>query len=291
MSKYRAKDDFEIREEFLKLCATVREQVGAELRELTARHVLSEEELADAFEYNEPLYDDNEIIQYLGEVGCPICRKGDRIFLGALSEPLTGAGCRIKEASCERMGGEYIGSFHTHPIGGNTPSVPDIECAISKEEEIMCIGGNIGGDYKVSCYTPRTKARRVGLFYNPMLGRYYPDDSDIPVAGKLEFFRETPPPTAEDVLDAIGRDEDAIRHLISMYHGMGADDPEMPNMVSGFLATLAEGEVPDEYWAADHETEGEMDSIEIHMGNGLRRIEERRKAFLLKDMHICEVER
>lgn len=289
MSAYREKTSAEIQDEFSQLCTAVRKQVGDELLALTRRHVLDEEELSEALEGDEPLYDDSEIRRYLGEVGCPICRTGDRIFLGAKSEPETGAGCRIKEASCERMGGEYIGSFHTHPLGGNTPSVPDIECAISREEQIMCIGGNVGGDYKVSCYTPRAKTRRTGLRYNPMMGRYYADESDIPAMGELEFYRESPPPIAEDVLDAIGHNEQEIRYLLARYHGVREDDPDMPEMVIQFLATLAEGEVPEEYYAADRESDGEMDSIGVYSGDAIRTLEKRRRAVLTRDMHICEV--
>lgn len=233
------------------------------------------------------MYDDFEIRRYLGEVGCPICRDGDRIFLGALTEPETGAGCRIREGSCRRMGGTYIGSFHTHPIGGNTPSLPDIECAIRSEEEIMCIGGNIGGDYRVACYSPRSKPRRIGLMYNPR--GYYPDMSDIRPSGEIEFYREVPPPTAEDIVDAIGRNEDEIRSIIASYHMIETDDPDMPEMIADFLATLAEGEIPEEYSDVDIESEGEFDTLEIYLGDDLREIETRRRDILRRDLHMCEL--
>ena len=287
MSGYNEKTDSEISDEFSKLCLEVRRQVGKELLELTKRHVKSEDALIEAISFDEPMYDDVDIIKYLGEFGCPICRKDDRVFLGTPSEPATGAGCRIREASCERMGGEYIGSFHTHPIGGNTPSVADIECGIRREEEIMCIGGTIGGDYRVACYSPRSKPRRIGLMYNPR--GYYPDMSDIRPSGEIEFYREVPPPTAEDIVDAIGRNEDEIRSIIASYHMIETDDPDMPEMVADFLATLAEGEIPEEYSDVDIESEGEFDTLEIYLGDDLREIETRRRDILRRDLHMCEL--
>jgi len=286
---YQNKRDGEIKEEFNALCDTIRRQVGDELRQLTERYVLSEEEMKEAISSDEPMYDDYEIRRYLGEVGCPICRDGDRIFLGALSHPETGAGCRIKEGSCQRMGGTYIGSFHTHPIGGNTPSVPDIECGIRREEEIMCIGGNVGDEYKVTCYTPRAIVRKRGLIYNPMAGRYYPQEDDIPATGEIEFFRETPPPTAEDILDAIGNNDEEIMGLITMYHGLDKDDPDVEELVEDFRNTLKDGEIPDEYWEDYQDVEGEFDTLELYTGDSLREIEKRRRAFLPRDVYLCDL--
>lgn len=286
---YQNKRDGEIKEEFNALCDAIRRQVGDELRQLTERYVLSEEEMKEAISSDEPMYDDYEIRRYLGEVGCPICRDGDRIFLGELSHPETGAGCRIKEGSCQRMGGTYIGSFHTHPIGGNTPSVADIECGIRQEEEIMCIGGNVGDEYKVTCYTPRAIVRKRGLIYNPMGGRYYPQEDDIPATGEIEFFRETPPPTAEDVLDAIGNNDEEIVRLITMYHGIDEDDPDVEELVEDFRNTLKDGKIPDEYWEGRQEVEGEFDTLELYTGDSLREIEKRRRAFLQRDVYLCDL--
>jgi hypothetical protein len=132
---YKHHDD--IRAEFKTLCEEVRAQLGKRMVDLTQEYVPPEADLREAASVDEPMYEDSEIVRYLGEVGCPICRKNGELFLGEMSEPITGAGCRIKEQSCERMGGKTIGSFHTHPLGGNTPSLPDLECAISKKEEIV----------------------------------------------------------------------------------------------------------------------------------------------------------
>lgn len=288
-TEYRNKGDTQIREEFDALCGLVRRQVGEELQRLTERYVLSDEEILEAVSDKEPMYDDFEIRRYLGEVGCPICRDGDRIFLGALTEPETGAGCRIREGSCQRMGGTYIGSFHTHPIGGNTPSVPDIECAIRSEEEIMCIGGNIGGEYQITCYTPRETARKRGLRYNPMIGRYYPGEDDIEATGELEFYREVPPPTSDDIFDAIGDNEPEIRGHIATYHGIDEDDPDMEEMVANFRKTLEEGDVPEEYQADGWDTDGAIDTLEVYTGDALREIEKRRRAFLPRDVYLCDL--
>ncbi|MFA6695035.1 MAG: hypothetical protein WCR85_00260 [Sphaerochaeta sp.] len=291
--KYRLKSNRDIESEFEENMAAVEAQVGAELRRLTKKYAIPAEDVIEVVEDGEPLYDQDEIASYLGEVGCPICQKGDKIFLGDISEPSAGAGCRLKEGSCEREGGKNIGSFHTHPVGGTTPSIADIECAISKGEEIMCIGGIVDGEYQISCYSPKSHVRKKGtLGCNVVNSRYYPDLSDIPSVGMLEFFREVPPLNAEDILDdlkSMESMEKEIAHRIADYHFIDIDDEDMPGLISEFKEALEMGDIPPEYWNGEEEIEGEMDSLEVFAGKMLRRVEERKKEHLSRDMYIKEM--
>ncbi len=288
---YHRKKDDAIRADFTALCGEVRAQLGERMVELTEKYVLPEADLLEAASIDEPTYDDSEIVRYLGEVGCPICRKNDELFLGEMSEPITGAGCRIKEQSCERMGGKTIGSFHTHPLGGNTPSLPDLECAISKKEEIMCIGGKIGDAPVVSCYTPKQPYRMRGMSLIEAQ-HYNPDVSDIPVAGELEFYRQSPPPNAEDVQEKIGDSDDVIRGILSAYNRIETDDEDMPELVAEFKDKLRNGEVPEEYWewAGDMtDSDGTLDSIAVYAADDMRKVNELRKDRVGTFAERCEV--
>ena len=89
MTDYRDRPDAEIASNFEQLCDDVLTQIGDQLYALTEEHVPLDEEIKDAMSCDEPLYDDWDVVRYMGEVGCPICRRGDTIFVGDLTPPCT----------------------------------------------------------------------------------------------------------------------------------------------------------------------------------------------------------
>lgn len=291
MMDYRDRSDAEIASNFEQLCDDVLTQIGDQLYALTEEHVPLDEEIKDAMSCDEPLYDDWDVVRYMGEVGCPICRRGDTIFVGDLTPPCTGGGCNIRSESCARLGGEYVGSFHTHPVNGTTPSPADIETSIRDGEEIMCIGGNVGGKSQITCYTAKLLPRRRGIAVS-IRGSYYPNFEDLVPDGQIKFYRETPPPTPGEVLEALLPNEDEIRHLIADSYHIGVDDEEMPELVEEFINTLKRGEMPDEYleyYDYDQPSEGFEDTIDIYLGENSKKLEERYHEFLKRDLFLCKL--
>lgn len=228
-----------------------------------------------------------EIENLLGETGCPICEKEDgTLFLGKCETPHTGAGCRIDYGSCEKEGAKHIGSFHTHPIGGTTPSLPDMQCSLNQEEKVFCVGGKVGDKAKVTCYTPRGLTSEKGLWYNPFKG-YYPEFPDTPPEGKIRFYREEPPPLPSEIQTML-TDDDVLMHLWGE-----PSEEEKKEFIEYFRGKLAEGEYPQEYWDV-YETRGEMDEIEVYLPEQLEKVEEKKLAFVSRnfsyDSEECKAE-
>lgn len=288
---YRMKPAARIEQEFSKTCGEIEDDLSQILYDLTRKNVITESKLVDQLcSSDEPIYDPFDIQDFLGEVGCPICRDKTtgKLFLGAVSEPLTGAGCRIQDKSCERMGGEYIGSFHTHPLGGNTPSEPDINCALEKDEEIMCIGGTINDKHTVTCYTPGPAARNSAISARLAWG-YYPKPDEDP-ACEVEFYREVPPPTADDLLETL--DPRTVKEIITDVYRLPPEDPEVNSLASKFLETLAAGEIPDEYYeyeGGESIGEGEIDTFEIYSPDASERIDRERKEYMKYDFFMRDI--
>lgn len=285
VSEYEDKGDLEIISEFSKICDETRTQIKKEMMELVKKRVSSYEDYKDLIESEEPLMEYNDITDLLGETGCPICKKENKLFLGDCTEPNTGAGCNIDYGSCKRRGGEKIGSFHTHPLGGTTPSLQDMVCSGSQEEKISCIGGLKGKGFGITCYTLNERGRSFGILYNPFLGKYYPDTEKPD--GKIEFYRETPPPTASQLLEDLN--DETIGHIVINYFERDKiSNREKLRRIERFKNALKRGEIPDEYWE-NYESEGEMDSLDVYSPKKLEKVEKERKAFLSRDTFLCEL--
>lgn len=288
--------------EFQRLCKKVDSDIGKDMLALTEKNVLSYEDYKDVVitseeeeeNWEKEIQDDWDVRHYLGEAGCPICQdKEGKLFLGDCSEPTTGAGCSIDIGACARRGGVKVGSFHTHPMGGNTPSVPDMECARSGGEKIFCIGGLIGHDRQISCYALNQRSQKHGIIYNPFTGSFYKDREEP--AGIIRFYREPPPPTASDLLADL--DEKMIRDIIEhTYHQWREEfteeeKKEVEDRVKEFRASLERGEIPDEYWEQYGEDgiEGEMDELNVFTPDQIPAVEKDRKEFLKNFLFICEM--
>lgn len=285
-TEYRNKRDGEIQEEFEALCDVVRRQVGRELLRLTRDNVLSD---ADAHRIvGRRLWDKRESQRYIGEVGCPICRDENRIFLGEMSESAAGGVLFIDDKSCEKRGGEHIGSFHTHATGGTYPSAEDIGRSISEEEKIMCIGGNIGGGVGVTCYYPRESTRMHGLVYDSDTGEYYPPVTGVTPLGKVEFYREFPLPTPEEILKFAEDNRDEVVRVLAEYNDIPGDDPKMPKLIDEFIETLKSGEIP-KCVGDEGEPDWDLATLELYAGHDLPRVERKMREFLEKDLYICRL--
>jgi len=254
------------------------EMLANDLCEITASQVETYEDYKDIVETEDnvaaEVLDYWDIKNLLGEIGYTICelQKSGKLVLTDNVEPETGAGCRLTTRECEKLGGKPVGSFHTHPVGGNTPSIADIECSL-KKELFFCIGGYDGDDHRVTCYTPWPRIRERGIMYNPLSNNpYYPRPS-VPPDGKINFWREEPAPTAQDLL------EDGVYKYWS-------DEPEEQE---AFRKMLEEGEIPDEAWE-NYESAGENDSLDIYTPEKLKVVEAERKEFLKRDFDVMEVE-
>lgn len=254
-----------------------------EMCEVTKKHtpnleevIITPEDSEEEASYKE-LTETYDIQELLGEAGCPICEKDGNYFLGECETPPTGAGCRINYPYCESKGARAIGGFHTHPLGGTTPSLPDLECSVSQKEEVFCIGGRIGDKRKVTCYTPEQRVKEKGLFYNPFVG-YYPK-FDVPAEGKIVFWRETPPPLASE-LNVELSDEDLAEYFRTTFDE--TPEKEVQKSVKEARAGLERGEIFDEYWEA-YEPQGEMDEIDAHLPEDLKKLEEMKLSYLSKD--------
>lgn len=271
--------------DFEELCEEVRNTLKERMLEITKKNVLGPEDYESLLEEEERdvMYDPYDIENLLGEIGCPICRGKDGLFIGKCLAPGTGAGCNIDYASCERMGGERIGSFHTHPIGGTTPSVPDLECSMVRDEEIACIGGYDGEEYLVRCYRPRETARKYGLIYNPFVG-YYQDKEEPD--GKIEFYREPPPPTPEDLLADLS--DKMIEPIVASYFET-LDQEEIDRRVQRFRRELEEGEIPVEYWEGFESMEGYVDEIPFYSPEKLKKVEKSRLVKVSRDAMYCKL--
>lgn len=275
---------------FEELCRQVIEQLGEELYTLTKKNVIPEDQIIDELkDCDEPIYDPYDIEDLFGEVGCPICRRDGELFLGDISDPGVGGACRIDDTACSRHNGEYVGTFHTHPLGGNVPSVPDIMCALQGNEKIMCIGGTINNEPAVTCYGIKDRNQLRTRLSIPGLS-YYPPVEDDP-ALVIEFYREEPGPTAGDLLENLS--ESIVRDIVSFDTGIDPSDPEIDELVEEFYDTLREGEIPDSYLETitDQPSEGELDEFELYPGETTARITQRQKEWIERDLHICELPR
>lgn len=254
-----------------------------EMCEITKKHtpdleevIITPEDSEEEASYKE-LRDPYDVQELLGEAGCPICEKDGDYFLGECETPPTGAGCRINYPYCESKDAKAVGGFHTHPLGGTTPSVQDLECSISQEEEVFCIGGRIGDKLKVTCYTPEQRTKEKGLWYNPFIG-YYPK-FDVPEKGKIVFWRETPPPLASE-LNVEMSDENLAEYFRTALDK--TPEKEVQERVKEARTCLKRGEIFDEFWEY-YEPEGEMDEIDAHLPEDLDKLEEMKLSFLSRD--------
>ena len=288
------------RETFEDYCSRARRDLVEQMLELVRKHVTSYEELKEISEggddeYENELLEYYDIERYLGEVGCPICESPDgSLFLGKCEAPCTGAGCTIDYHACRREGGRHVGSFHTHPLGGVTPSYPDLEHSRRTGGEIIsCIGGFDGKTDRVTCYTPNERSREYGFFVDILKGTYYPMDRQFSPDGKIRFYREPPPPTPGDILEDLHRDD--IRRIVTCWGEL--DDArkresvrkEIEKRVDRFIEELESGEIPQEYWDGYESPEGEMDELEYYSPETLYKLEQDRRAFLRRDVYLCDL--
>lgn len=87
--------------------------------------------------------------KWFAEYGCTICDLGPQGYkLTDCIKGTTGSGVRIDIKDCyDKERGRRIGTFHTHPYGGASPSVGDIMSAFIEPESsaINFVGGVVGG--------------------------------------------------------------------------------------------------------------------------------------------------
>jgi hypothetical protein len=240
------------------------------------------------------LKDESDIVSVLGEAGCPICEtQYGRLYLGPWCEPDVGAGCNIDEKACERRGDRHIGTFHTHPLGGNTPSPQDMDVAFRGKEEMFCIGGKVGGKPVVSCYIPNMRAKIQGpmAIINPFVPTY--PMPDVESYGKIHFWRQTPPPTATDILETKYSDEDMAEWGEWQYN-KNESKARRKQRIAEYKEQLSRGEIPEDYWQAyweyqDSNTEGDFDSIDVFEPKHQAMINKQQKDMLRRDYNVVEV--
>lgn len=117
--------------------------------------------------HNRVITDSEDIELFTTEVGSSICRVQATLVLTD-PKPCINLRCDIDVNACQKMNGEYIGSFHTHPIYLPRPSATDLGSAIIRGDRWSCIGGSIGGKISVACYTPKSNltqkdAQKIGI--------------------------------------------------------------------------------------------------------------------------------
>jgi len=231
------------------------EELGPEFKKLIERKVGKYDPALDTGEDSddepEEMLDTWDIERYLGEVGAPICadEKG-RLHLGDVSEPCVGAGCRISK-KCKV--GRKVGSFHTHPLVGVWPSPQDISTSAYENETFFCIGGRLVDDKPyAACYIPK------GPFY---MDPFHPlfSFSEEP-EGHIRFWRESPPPEAEDLLEIMS-DGDLAREYGDEFEVEGETDEERGAKIRQLIEES--GDMPDGFFE-NYESEGEMDTLELY---------------------------
>ncbi len=259
----------------LKEMCVLTEQNTSDLKDVIITDQDTEEE-----GYDKELKDRDEIAGLLSEAGAPICEKDGTFFLGDVTEPETGAGCRIDRAYCASKGAKTVGTFHTHPLGGTTPSLPDLQTSANEKEELFCVGGRIGDKRKVTCYAPGPRVTAWGgPVYNPLRG-YYPK-FDVPETGKIVFYREPPPPLASEL--NVEMTDETIVELLTAYEDY--TKKELQEKIKEVRAGFEKGEIFEEFWE-NYEAEGEMDELETYSPKDLERLEKLKLDFLASDYYI-----
>lgn len=276
----------------MSLYNNVKKQVGKEMCKITKDKVLTTAQFndvvitkhdTDTAAMDKTLTDYDDAKHYLGEIGCPICKKDDKIFLGKCLEPDVAAACNIQYRECEKVGAEIIGTFHTHPLGGNVPSESDITCFIGNKEPISCIGGKIGDEDRIACYQPNFMTEMRGFVHTRPFTGYYPKFGEKP-DGVIKFWTEEPPPTPDDLLAELSDIE--IENIISIYD-RSIPQRELDRRVKEFKDELEEGSIPDDFWDM-YEIEGYQDEIPIYSLGQQKRRDKMLKNHLKKDYLIYE---
>jgi proteasome lid subunit RPN8/RPN11 len=272
------------------------EQITGKLKEqlckMTRNGVVSEEEIenilikdgdGDENKAEKELTDDSDIQRFLAESGCKICEDEEgKLSLSDCKTSEVGAGLNIDNGSCARDGGKPVGSFHTHPMGGTSPSVQDMEASLRDKERFFCIGGAVGKKTQITCYWPTIHAQENGLVYN-MSNGYYPKTGEQP-KGKIKFWRENPPPTPTELLAALGDKE--IKDIMERRWGVTQKDDrtqaQIDEDIRAFKAKLEKGVIPDEYWEG-YESDGTWDELKVYASEQLKQVDAAKKRHLFRD--------
>lgn len=224
-------------------------ELGPSFKELIEKNVKPFELLNQESEdyYGDPDY----VIELLREVGAPICEDDNgRLYLGSVSEPCVGAGCRIS-SKCPI--GNKVGSFHTHPLVGVWPSYSDIMTSSQDKERFFCIGGRLVDDKPyAACYIPTGRA----FFADPFSSMY--KFSEEP-AETIRFWREEPEADAEHILELFS-DAD----LDSEFGGYYDVEGDTPEERGAKIREIIErnNELPSEYYEAGVPSDGDWDELD-----------------------------
>lgn len=199
------------------------------------------------------LDDPDGVIEFLREVGAPICADDNgRLYLGKVAEPCVGAGCRIS-AKCPV--GSKVGSFHTHPLVGVWPSYPDIMTSSQEHERFFCIGGRLVDDKPyAACYIPTGKT----FFTDPFKPMYR--FSEEP-AETIRFWRGEPEADAEYLL-GIFSDADLASEFGDYYEVEGNTPEERGAKIRAIIER--DDELPPEYFEMSDGPEGEWDELDSY---------------------------
>lgn len=227
-------------------------ELGPSFKELIEKNVKPFELIGQ--DEDEYLDDQDYVIEYLREVGAPICAddKG-HLYLGKTAEPCVGAGCRIS-SKCPI--GSKVGSFHTHPLIGVWPSYTDIRTSENEHEKLFCIGGRLVGDKPyAACYIPTGKQ----FYADPFKPLY--TFSEEP-AESIRFWRAEPEADAEYLLEMFS-DADLASEFGDYYEVEG----DTPEEIGAKIREIIErdGELPSEYYEmSSGGPEGEWDELDSY---------------------------
>jgi len=226
--------------------------LGPAFKEVIESKVLKYEDIEGELE----LMDPNDTEEVLGEAGAPICMKDGHFHLGRVREPCVGAGCRI-DSYCEV--GRKVGSFHTHPLVGVWPSIPDMETSSRESEVFFCIGGRLKDDRPyAACYISTGKK----LFINPFVPFY--QFSEEP-RGNIRFWRQEPEMETEELLSEVFSDRDLAWEF--------GDEPEFEDIECDTEEELGArireriletGDMPERYYDFADSPEGEWDTLDSY---------------------------
>ncbi len=283
---YKEKSDSEIEKEFIRTCNRIRQEIGRDLINITNAHVLKEDKIRELANKNDNIMSDKEKIRsYISEVGCPICEKDGKLFLGNIEKSGVAGACNIDYGECARKGGKRIGNFHTHPFGDNIPSIDDLMCSKGKGESIMCIGGTNGKKDEVMCYTLRNKTRNTKNFVD----KYYDFFENLNPSEKIiKVLSEPPLPTVTDLIRDL-HDEDILHMVVSAEERKSVPMDEKMERIKRFKKELKRGVIPKEYWDQYIPDEGEIKEFMVYKPEELRKIKKEARKLLEQDTFICDI--